>query len=156
MAPLPLSATTSLKARLDQTCAVTDSKRANPLPGIVTVVVDKSGKEIFTHASGKRGLDLHEPMTTEMVFWIASCTKLITTICCMQLVERGQISLDDAAEVARLCPELMDLRVLCDGKLEEKKRGITLRMLLTHTGLSSPSTHLELPTSCRSVWRGGC
>ncbi|RAK85568.1 hypothetical protein BO79DRAFT_220747 [Aspergillus costaricaensis CBS 115574] len=67
------------------------------------------------------------------VFWIASCTKHITAICCMQPVERGHISLDDAEGVNRLCPELKDVRILSVGELLEKKSGITLRILLTHT-----------------------
>ncbi|RDH30908.1 hypothetical protein BDQ94DRAFT_172674 [Aspergillus welwitschiae] len=56
-------------------------------------------------------------------------------ICCMPHVERGHISLDDAEAVERLCPELKDVRVLRGGELLEKKSGITLRMLLTHTGV---------------------
>ncbi|PYH57494.1 uncharacterized protein BO96DRAFT_335207, partial [Aspergillus niger CBS 101883] len=78
------------------------------------------------------------------VFWIASCTKLITAICCMQLVERGHISLDDAEVVERLCPELKDVRVLRGGELLEKKRGITLRMLLTHTAQLASDTRFRI------------
>lgn len=74
----------------------------------------------------------------------------------MQLVERGHISLDDAEGVERLYPELKDVRVLRCGELLEKKRGITLMMLLTHTGLSTSPTPRKLPNSCRSVKREGC
>jgi CubicO group peptidase (beta-lactamase class C family) len=79
-------------------------------------------------------------MTLDSVFWIASCTKMVAGIACMQLVERGELSLDDAEEVARLTPEVGRAKILKgfgkDGKpvLEEKKKGITLRMLLNHTG----------------------
>jgi len=53
----------------------------------------------------------------------------------MQLVEQGKVPLDDANELERICPELKDVKVLQeDGTLVDKKRGITLRMLLTHTG----------------------
>jgi len=59
---------------------------------------------------------------------------MITGIACMQLVEQGKLSLDDAAQTEKLCPELKDLQVLQpDGKLVAKKGGITLRMLLSHT-----------------------
>jgi CubicO group peptidase (beta-lactamase class C family) len=62
---------------------------------------------------------------------------MITGLACMQLVERGKLSLDDAAQTEKLCPELKDLQVLQpDGKLVAKKGGITLRMLLAHTGES--------------------
>lgn len=73
-------------------------------------------------------------MTLDTIFWIASCTKMLTGVACMQLVEQGLLKLDDSEETERLCPELRELKVLLpDGTLEEKKMGITLRMLLTHT-----------------------
>lgn len=112
----------------------------NKIPGCVAVVVDKSGRTIFSHASGKKGLDSPEPMTLETVFWIASCTKMIGGIAAMQLIEQGKLALDDADLVERYCPELKTIRILKGfdqkGKAEtvEKKNRITLRMLLTHTG----------------------
>lgn len=68
------------------------------------------------------------------IYWLASCTKLVTAIACMQVVEKGLLHLDDADLVERLCPELKDVKVLQDGSLVEKESRITLRMLLTHTG----------------------
>lgn len=61
------------------------------IPGFVAVAVNKDGQEIFAHASGKRGADTKEPMTMDSVFWIASCTKMIGGIACMQLVEQGRV-----------------------------------------------------------------
>jgi CubicO group peptidase (beta-lactamase class C family) len=53
----------------------------------------------------------------------------------MQLVEQGKLALDSLNEIEHYCPELRDVKVIQDdGSLTEKKRGITLRMLLTHTG----------------------
>lgn len=72
-------------------------------------------------------------MTLDTVFWIASCTKLITSIACMQLVEQGKLALDDAKLVEKIAPELKDVKVIDNGKLVAKEGGVTLRMLLTHT-----------------------
>jgi CubicO group peptidase (beta-lactamase class C family) len=73
-------------------------------------------------------------MTQENIYWIASCTKLIVGIGCLQLVEQGKLALDDSNQLEELCPELKSVKVLQDdGTLVEKKRRITLRMLLTHT-----------------------
>ncbi|KAK3177520.1 hypothetical protein K4F52_009718 [Lecanicillium sp. MT-2017a] len=73
-------------------------------------------------------------MTPDSIYWIASCTKMLTALSCMQLVERGQLSLDDSDQLEKLCPELRDVQVLKkDGTLEPKRNRITLRMLLTHT-----------------------
>ncbi|CZT20436.1 probable related beta-lactamase [Ramularia collo-cygni] len=113
--------------------SVTGDKSAG-VPGLVFVAVDKNGDEIVANASGKKGLDTSEPMTMDTVFWIASCTKLLATIACMQAVEQGILKLDDHKQVYELCPELAKVQVLQDdGTLVDKKKEITLRMLLTHT-----------------------
>lgn len=104
------------------------------LPGVTVVVVGKDGQELFASAAGKRGYGSAEPMTLESVYWVASCTKMIVGVACMQLVEQGRLELDNVAQVERLCPELKTVRVLqSDGALVKKTAGITLRMLLTHT-----------------------
>lgn len=108
------------------------------IAGLVYCAVDKSGEIIFSHASGKTGIDECSPMTFDTIFWIASCTKLITSIACMQLVESGVLNLDDSNQVEQLAPELKAVQVLersPSGKfyLVPKQRRITLRMLLNHT-----------------------
>lgn len=58
----------------------------------------------------------------------------------MQLVEQGRLSLDDTDQVEKLCPELAKVKILTGFDendkpiLVEKKKKITLRMLLSHTG----------------------
>ena len=112
--------------------SVTGNKDAG-IAGVVFVAVDKDGKEICANASGKKGLNNREPMDLDTVFWIASCTKLLATIACMQAVEQGKLRLDDAQQVYEVCPELKKVQVLQDdGTLVEKKNDITLRLLLSH------------------------
>lgn len=121
----------SLRQSVNTAC--TDPK--SDIPGSTAVVVGRDGKEIFSHCAGKRGVNSNEPMTQENIYWIASCTKMIVGIACMQLVEQGKIALDDSNQLEKLCPELKNVKVLQnDGTMVEKKRAITLRMLLTHTG----------------------
>ena len=123
-----------LKQTVNDACADPSSD----IPGASVIVVDKNGHEVFAHAAGKRGVTSSEPMTLDNVFWIASCTKMIAGIACMQLVEQGKLHLDDGEEIEKLVPELKGLKVMQkDGTLVEKKRKITLRMLLTHTGMYS-------------------
>jgi len=110
------------------------SDKSTGIGGLVFVAVDKEGNEIAAHASGNKGLNSKEPMTMETVFWIASCTKLLATMACMQAVEQGKLKLDDHEEVYKYAPELKKVKVLQeDGSLVEKKKEITLRMLLSHT-----------------------
>lgn len=132
--PISTEAVSSLKAIVDGACA----DPTTDIPGAVVVIVDRDGQELLAHAAGVRGLsaaDGHrQPMTLDTVFWIASCTKLLAGIACMQLVERGVLRLDDGDQIEELCPELARLKVLGkDGVLVDKTNKISLRMLLTHT-----------------------
>ena len=132
---LPQSALSELRDYMDNV-----TSDPHKIPGAVFIAVGRDGKSIFTHASGKKGIDTNAPMTTDTVFWIASCTKMIGAIAVMQLVEQGKLALDDADIVEKACPELKDIKILksisADGKPElvDKKNRITMRMLLSHTG----------------------
>ncbi|KAL4915995.1 beta-lactamase/transpeptidase-like protein [Aspergillus aurantiobrunneus] len=128
--PLDAQVTSRLRGIVDNACV----DQTSGIPGATVIVVDKDGSELFAHSAGKRGTGSQEPMTLDNIFWIASCTKMLVGVACMQLVEQGILNLDDGEQTENLCPELKTLQVLLpDGTLEEKKRAITLRMLLTHT-----------------------
>lgn len=128
--PLTEQTVATLRSTIESACH--DTRK--DIPGATVVVVGKDGDELFAHSSGRRGVASCEDMMLDSVFWIASCTKMITGIACMQLVEKGLLRLDDGEQIENLCPELNTLKVFrADGKLEEKKRHITLRMLLSHT-----------------------
>ncbi|QSZ29636.1 hypothetical protein DSL72_004152 [Monilinia vaccinii-corymbosi] len=118
---------------------------AGNIPGAVTVASNKTGvvspgSFSYSKAHGLRSLKTgaSEPLKTDSVFWIASCTKLLTAICALQCVERLQFTLDE--DVARLLPELKDLEIIQGfdpesgtPKLVKATKYITLRQLLTHT-----------------------
>lgn len=131
---LPESAAAAIRTAIDKATA-----EENRIPGFVTVVVGKDGKQIFSHASGTRGIGTKEPMTLDTIFYLASCTKLISIIAVLQLVEKGTLALDDVDQLEELCPELKKIRILekvdesGKGYFVDKKNRITLRMLLTHT-----------------------
>ncbi|KAL8712937.1 MAG: hypothetical protein Q9220_002795 [cf. Caloplaca sp. 1 TL-2023] len=135
MAPtLKKSASSEIRGAIDQVTA-----DANAIPGCVVVVVNKDGKTLFEHASGKKGAGTEAPMTLDSIFWIASCTKMICGIAAMQLCESGKLNLDDADKVEEVCPELKEIRILKrvdehgTPEMVDKKNRITMRMLLTHT-----------------------
>lgn len=109
------------------------------IPGLLYVAFGADGKPAFEHYAGTRGVASPVPLDKDTVFWLASFTKLICSVACMQLVEQGRLHLDDAQQIEQLSPELRDVKVLeqtPDGeyRLIEKERKITLRMLLNHTG----------------------
>ncbi|KKK13560.1 hypothetical protein ARAM_001708 [Aspergillus rambellii] len=123
----------------------------NPrIAGVVCIAVDRNGDPIFSHTSGSTKLGGSQPMDFNSVFWLASCTKLLTGIACMQLVEQGKLSLDDAEQLHQIAPELRELKVLQKNEsggfsLVDQAKYITLRMLLTHTsGFSYAMNSFEL------------
>lgn len=134
---LSAEAKSLLQAKLDGAC---ESRKASYIPGATFVVVDREGDELFAGAGGRRGVDTDVPMSVDSVYWIASCTKIVTAIACMQLVEQGRTSMDDAEMLEKHVPELRGVKVLVkhlgEYRLEEKSKRITLRMLLSHTGMS--------------------
>lgn len=96
------------------------------------------------------------PMSTKTPMWLASCSKLVTTIAALQCIERDLFSLDEPADVDRLLPEWKDPKILTgwsdDGQpiLQAAKVKITVRMLLNHT--SGFGYDFMSPTMMQ--WRG--
>jgi methyl acetate hydrolase len=106
------------------------------IPGVVAMATN--GREtLYEGAFGVRRLGDPAPMTLDTVFWIASMTKAITTVACMQLVEQGRIGLQQP--LGAVVPKLARPQVLdgfdADGqpRLRPARREITLHDLLTHT-----------------------
>lgn len=139
---------------------------AGDVVGVVAVAADDRGT-IYQGAYGRRAADADAPMTVDTVVWIASMTKAITSVAAMQLVEQGQITLDEP--LSNHVPEVSDVQVL-DGfdkagtpKLRPPRRQVTLRHLLTHTAgftydIWNPDmiryqAHTAIPgiTECRKV-----
>ncbi|KAH7121538.1 beta-lactamase/transpeptidase-like protein [Dactylonectria macrodidyma] len=129
----------SLQAKLcDIIAEYTTGDSDRKIAGLVFSAFRNDGQPVFQHAAGTRGIASEEPMSLDTIFWVASFTKLATSVACMQLVEQGLLQLDDADQVESICPELRDVKVLtrtAEGKFElvDKIRRITLRMLLNHT-----------------------
>jgi uncharacterized protein YbbC (DUF1343 family)/CubicO group peptidase (beta-lactamase class C family) len=104
------------------------------VPGAV-LVVGHDGQMIYRKAYGSRALEpRREAMTLDTVFDLASLTKVIaTTTAVMQLVERGEVRLNDP--VAKYLPEFA----------QNGKDDITVRQLLTHYSGLEPDLDLKTP-----------
>ncbi|KAK5659603.1 hypothetical protein OQA88_807 [Cercophora sp. LCS_1] len=88
----------------------------------------------YTHLPGTRTLLSGEkrPHTPDDILYLASATKLITTISALQCVDAGLLSLN--TPLTSTLPELASQQVLTpSGALEPGKNEITLAMLLSHT-----------------------
>jgi uncharacterized protein YbbC (DUF1343 family)/CubicO group peptidase (beta-lactamase class C family) len=107
------------------------------IPG-AALVVGHDGQVIYRKAYGERALEpQREAMTLDTVFDLASLTKVIaTTTAVMQLVERGEVRLNDP--VAKYLPEFA----------QNGKEDITVRQLLTHYSGLAPDIDLK------TAWEG--
>jgi methyl acetate hydrolase len=121
---------------------------AGTVPGVVALAADERGV-LYEGAFGQRAFDQGPAMTLDTVFAIMSMTKAITSVAAMQLVEQGQVALDEP--LAERLPEMAALQVLTgfgdDGtpRFRAPKRAITLRHLLTHTaGFGYPTWNGDL------------
>ncbi|HOX67177.1 MAG TPA: serine hydrolase domain-containing protein [Burkholderiaceae bacterium] len=109
---------------------------AGGAPGVVAMVTDRK-TNVYEGAAGRRSLGGDAPMTTDSVMAIFSTSKAITGTTLMQLVEEGQVRLDDP--VRKYVPEIAEIQVL-EGfdaagqpKLRAPKRDITINHLMLHT-----------------------
>jgi CubicO group peptidase (beta-lactamase class C family) len=105
MAKVNPEAVNALKEKIDAVTADPDG-----IPGVVYCAVNRDGDLLLEHASGKVGVGQERDVDMNTVFFIASCTKMITGIACMQLVEKRTLALDDADLVEKLCPVCGPLR----------------------------------------------
>lgn len=116
--------------------ALRQGVESGQVPGVVAMATD--GRDtLYEGAFGVRRLGDPAAMTADTVFWIASMTKAVTSVACMQLVEQGRIGLQDPLGAA--VPKLARPQVLegfdADGqpRLRPARRELTLHDLLTHT-----------------------
>jgi CubicO group peptidase (beta-lactamase class C family) len=109
---------------------------AGRAPGLSAAVITPDGARHEAQA-GVRDIGRPDPVTSDTLFWIASCTKALTSVAALQLVERGLIDLD--APVGDRLPVLAAPRVLTGFEASgapvtrPASAPITLRRLLSHT-----------------------
>ena len=105
--------------------------------GIVTLVA-RHGKVVHYNAVGQLDVGKADAMQKDSIFRIYSMSKPVTGVAMMMLYEEGKWQLNDP--VSRYIPEFARLKVHVgkneDGtpKLEDAKRSMTMRELMTHTG----------------------
>ncbi len=105
------------------------------LPGVVAVVGDPDGT-LYEGVYGRLSVESAEPARADTMFWIASMTKAVVSVAVLQLIERGQLELEQP--VADILPAFGELAIL-EGfdaevpRLRAATRPVKLRHLLTHT-----------------------
>ncbi|KAL1602387.1 hypothetical protein SLS60_005803 [Paraconiothyrium brasiliense] len=110
------------------------------LPGYALLAGDVDGNILYSKADGVASLKegSEQPFKLDTICWLASMTKLLTSVACLQAVEAGIVDLDKP--VADVLPEVGKYGIMTDfddekneGVFEPHRTPITLRHLLSHT-----------------------
>ena len=109
----------------------------NLTPGVLTAIMRK-GKIVHLKTQGYMDVENEIPLQEDSIFRIASMTKPIASIALMILWEEGHFQLNDP--VSKFIPSFSQTKVSSTGDvsgktgtLENPKREITIRDMLTHT-----------------------
>src|SRR3954463_9503342 len=105
------------------------------VPNVVATAANADGP-IYEGAFGPKAVGKPDPVTVDTLYRIASMTKMVTTVAALQLVERGDLDLDDP--VAKYRPQFEELKVLDGGdgeepRLRDPQSPATVRQLASHT-----------------------
>ncbi|KAK3697479.1 hypothetical protein LTR37_017425 [Vermiconidia calcicola] len=126
-----------MEAQLDPIFQKTvDSKR---IPGVAAIALDVVGNYLFSNGYGNTvaGDETSPKVTTDTPAMIWSCTKLVTCVAALQLVEQGKINLNDPA--SKYVPKIKDIQLVKgwndDGSpvLVAPEKEILVLHLFTHT-----------------------
>ena len=128
MAPLA-DDSLSEETRTDLENFVTDWMETHDVPGAGVAIVD-GDETVYTAGFGAKDLESNAAVTSETLFGIGSATKSFTAVAIMQLVEQGDLAVDD---------------LVADHVDRYEGTDITLRDLLTHSsGMPSDGSAVVL------------
>lgn len=145
----PLKQTLQIRRRLPQQLTMDSSLKsvfkaaveAKKVPGIGAMLVDSKGNFLVKETFGTNSIDDPDaaPFDADTTVQIFSCTKLVTSIAALQLMEQGKLSLSDPVE--KYVPRISKIQVLesftnddpPQPVLRAPKSKPTVLNLLTHT-----------------------
>ncbi|CAH6721495.1 putative ML-236A carboxylate methylbutanoyltransferase Mlchp [[Candida] jaroonii] len=129
------------------------SGRKQPkVPGVVVGLTNEKST-VYYDFKGVLDLKTKEPVTKDTVFCYYSCTKAITALGLLTLVDQGKVNFDD--EVRKFLPDIEKIWIVDKGTVDEKtgeflkpprepKTKVTIKHLLTQTaGFSYPFLNQE-------------
>jgi CubicO group peptidase (beta-lactamase class C family) len=120
--------------------------------GVVTLVATRD-RVIHLAAVGKTDMAKDRKMRTDDIFWIASMSKPITSVCIAILADDGKLSFDDP--LAKYLPEFAGVMVSQNGETVKPSRPPTLRDVMTHTSglgeLNNRDPHMTLAETAKRL-----
>ena len=115
----------------DKLSKMLDSFIEMGIPGY-DIIVKQHGETVFRRMDGFSDRDAGIRMRGDELYYVYSCSKVLTCTAAMQLYEKGLFKLDD--ELWHYLPEYKDMMVRTeDGTIVPAKHRITIRNLFTMT-----------------------
>ncbi|OLN92015.1 Acyltransferase LovD 1 [Colletotrichum chlorophyti] len=118
--------------------SISSAVRDGILPGVMLYAKDKSGRLNYSKIISPGNSPHIPPLSASATLFLASATKLITTVSILQLVERNLVTLDQ--DISHHVPALASQQILTGFSpssgiplLAPRKNPLTLRNLLTHS-----------------------
>lgn len=137
-----------------QKYTVSDDAESQPrVNGLVQGVSDDKGT-VYLKGSGYKDIGTGAKLDVDDIFGVYSCTKTITAMGALRLVDEGRLDLD--APVTKYLPEVAEIGVIDYDAVNEETGAyekfptapnspVTVRQLLLHTsGFAYPFTHYDV------------
>ncbi len=86
-------------------------------------------EELLRYGAGVRDFEGKEPVRGDEIYWLYSCTKVVTTCAAMQLIQEGKLGLDDP--VSAYLPAYARLTVRDGDGIRPARRVMTIRHLMS-------------------------
>lgn len=136
--------------KLENIQGILDKAIADHAENGAAAVVTKDGQEVFSCAAGLADVDGGVPFTTKTLCRAFSCSKVITSVASMQLIEQGK--LDTSWELGWVIPEFSESFYIRNGKKLESPK-IRIRDLLNMTsGIAYPGDTHEGIEGMNDLW----
>ena len=107
-----------------------NSLPAYGIPGC-DIIAYRDHKEIYRHSAGVKDTESGEKLNGKELYFMYSCTKVVTCTAALQLFEQGRFLMSDP--VSNVLPEFADVRVREGAYTVPAKSPITFRHLFTMT-----------------------
>lgn len=95
------------------------------------IIVYRRGEEVFRYATGVRDIETKAPLTGDEYFRLFSCTKPLTCVAGLQLLEKGKFLLSDP--LSEYIPEFKTMYLKTAGGLKKAVNPITIGNLFDMT-----------------------
>ena len=117
-------------------------------------IVMKDGKMVYRNMNGFTDAEQKIKPDGKELYNIYSCSKLITCVAALQLLEKGAFKLDD--NLSDYMPEFSDMSVMSEDGIVKAKRPIKVWNLFTMTAGFSYDVSSPWLKKCREETAGAC